>query len=148
MHSDTDTLLVIKSKGAANGSVSANRIVGAGATIAVGSSAHVTFEVLDGPVYYEITAHGVTGGGGGSAVEMSVAPSWSKVFEKKWHAAPDSLITSGWLDPGYYSFDAGSNVWVGAGMNNPDGDRSASGSISYEVVFRILDREPKKEPEN
>lgn len=142
---DADTLLVVQAKATALGSASASRAADAGATLSVGSDAHVIFEVLDAPVYYEIEASGVTGGGGGSAVELSVLGSGQKLLEKYWHAAPDSIGDQGWLPPGLYSFDAAGSVSIGAGSNNPDGDSSASGSLSYEVVFRLLEREPKEE---
>lgn len=144
VYAETDTMLVLTSSGTGLASASANRQQDAGATVSVGSDAHIVFEVLDAPVYYEVIAHGVTGGGGGSGVELSRARSLSKEFEKYWQEAPDSLVASGWIDPGLWSFDAAGSVWIGAGRNNPDGDSSASGSFSYDVVFRIMKREPKE----
>ncbi len=145
MPSDRDTLLMFESKGSVNGTVSANRAAQAGATLAASSEAHVIFDVLDAPVYYEIRARGVTTGGGISSVELSAAPTWQKIQIKEWHASQDTLVADGWLEPGKYSFDAGGSVWIGAGVNNPDGDGDAGGSVSYEVVFRIYDRKPKQE---
>lgn len=146
--SDSTLLLEVHSNGGAEGTVSASRQAETGAVVDGASGAHVFFEVLEAPVYYEITAHGHTSGAAGSEVVLSTrgaGNNWNNVFRKAWHAAPDSLVESGWIPPGVYRFDGGGNVMMGAGKNNSNGDNSASGSMSYVYTFRIYDREPKKE---
>lgn len=145
IHSDTDTLLVLQSKGASSGTVSANRALDSGSTLYVGSDTHIYFEVLDAPVFFEVTGHGVTEDAGGSGVELS-SYSGRRYVIKDWHSTPDSLDVSGWLEPGFYRFHAAGSVWIGAGRNNTYGDDSARGMMSYEVRFLILDREPREEP--
>lgn len=143
---DTSVLLTVRSMGDAEGSVSANAANDqAGATSVGGSDMHVTFEVLDERVYYEITADGVTNGAAGSEAILTRTGSGAVIFQKQWHAYPDSLVTGGWLSPGTYSFDAAGSVMMGAGSNSSDGGTSADGSFAYRVLFRILEDEPKQE---
>ena len=141
-------LLVMRLDGSANGTVAVGSPYEDGAMIAGGSEVVVLFEVVDAPVYYEITATGMDSGVAAASVQLvELTVERNEIFVKEWHAAPDSFAASGWLQPGQYDFAGAGTTLMGAGTHHTDRERSAKGALSFSYVFRILEDEPKQEEE-